>query len=383
MGGMTRYSLAAAFCLLAAPTAAEAQELRFFHPAPAEDSYKVVRDVQYGTSSSGPLRMDVYRPSTGTRHPTVIFFNIATGAERSNPFYASWARIAASRGITAILPDLGMESFRQDFNALQRHIAKLTDESSGIDRNAVAVYAGSGNVWRALPIVQDPGSALVKSAVMFYGGAEVSRFRADLPVLYVRAGLDRPDVNRAMDGIVSAALRENAPVTLLNYPAGYHAFEIRNDDHQTRQVIDQTLDFVKRTTSEKYQASLRRGAREATAAGQVTSGRFGDAAVTYAQLVSESPENATLRLAYGEALLGDRQFAAACAEFENLKGKRLGPRDLGVPAARACMQKGDGAAAIAWLESIPPRFRPRSLENDPIFAPIRDRPEFKALFQTR
>jgi predicted Zn-dependent protease len=115
----------------------------------------------------------------------------------------------------------------------------------------------------------------------------------------------------------------------------------------------------------------------------VTSGRFGDAAVTYAQLVSESPENATLRLAYGEALLGDRQFAAACAEFENLKGKRLGPRDLGVPAARACMQKGDGAAAIAWLESIPPRFRPRSLENDPIFAPIRDRPEFKALFQTR
>jgi hypothetical protein len=70
-------------------------------------------------------------------------------------------------------------------------------------------------------------------------------------------------------------------------------------------------------------------------------------------------------------------------EFEKLKGKRLGPRDLGVPAARACMQKGDGAAAIAWLESIPPRFRPRSLENDPIFTPVRERPEFKALFQSR
>jgi hypothetical protein len=264
--------------------------------------------------------MDVYRPSTGTRGPTLIFFNIASGADRSNPFYASWARIAASRGVTAILPDLGMESFRQDFNALQEHIAKLTDESSGIDRNAVAVYAGSGSVSRALPIVQDPGSALVKSAVMFYGGAEVRRFRADLPVLYVRAGLDRPDVNRAVDGIVAAALRENAPVSLLNYPAGYHAFEIRNDDHQTRQVIEQTLEFVKLTTSEQYQAALRRGAR---------------------------------------------------------------PRDLGVPAARACMQKRDAAAAIAWLESIPARFRPRSLENDPIFATIRDRPEFKALFQPR
>jgi hypothetical protein len=69
-------------------------------------------------------------------------------------------------------------------------------------------------------------------------------------------------------------------------------------------------------------------------------------------------------------------------EFEKLKGKRLGPRDLGVPAARVHAER-DAAVAIAWLESIPARFRPRSLENDPIFATIRDQPEFKALFQPR
>ena len=81
--------------------------------------------------------------------------------------------------------------------------------------------------------------------------------------------------------------------------------------------------------------------------------------------------------------MGDKQFAEACVELEKLKGKGLGPRDLGVPAARACMQKGDPDLAIAWLQSIPERFRPRELEKDPIFAPIQDRSDFKALFQPR
>lgn len=360
-----------------------AQEMRFFYPAPASSAYSVTTDVQFGTSASGPLKMDVYRPSSGGAHPTLIFFNLATGAERSNPFYSAWARIAASKGVTAILPDFGSESFVQDYIALHEYLAKQKPGENGIDPNAVALYAGSGNVFRALPIVQDRRSTLIKAAVMYYGSAQVSDFRLDLPLLYVRAGLDRPPVNVAIDRTIAAALSQNAPVTLLNYGAGYHAFEIRNDDEQTRRVIDQTIEFVKLTTAAEYQAALRRGMLAATAAGHITAGRFGEAANAYATLVSASPDNHTLRLAYGEALLSDKQFAAACAELEKLKGRGLGPRDLGVPAARACMQKGDTDAAIAWLQSIPARFRPASLATDPVFAAIKDRAEFKALFESR
>jgi dienelactone hydrolase len=383
MGAMTRHLLLVALCALFGPATAGAQDMRFFYPEPPAGAYTVSRDVQFGTSASTPLKMDVYRPSGGGRHPTLIFFNIATGAERSNPFYSAWARIAASKGVTAILPDLGMESFVQDFIALHEHLSKQEPGENGIDSNAVSLYAGSGNVFRALPLVQDRRSTIIKSAVMYYGSAQVSDFRLDLPLLYVRAGLDRPPVNVAIDRLITTALSQNAPVTLLNYGAGYHAFEIRNDDAQTRRVIDQTIEFVKTTTTAEYQAALRRGVLEARAAGHITGGRFGEAAKSYAELVSASPDNHTLRLAYGEALLGDRQFAAACAELDKLKGKGLGPRDLGVPAARACMQKGDADAAIAWLQSIPARFRPASLANDPIFAPIKDRAEFKALFEGR
>jgi hypothetical protein len=87
-------------------------------------------------------------------------------------------------------------------------------------------------------------------------------------------------------------------------------------------------------------------------------------------------------MAYGEALLGVAQYAAACAEFEKLKGRGLGHRDLGVPAARACAQKGDADAAVAWLASIPPRFRPQ-LATDPAFASLRSRADFRALFPPR
>jgi len=80
-----------------------------------------------------------------------------------------------------------------------------------------------------------------------------------------------------------------------------------------REVIDRTLDFVKRATAAPYQAALRRGLPQATAASYVLAGNF-------RQAVSTS---------------GDGRYATACAEFEKLKGKGLGYRDLGVPAARA------------------------------------------------
>jgi hypothetical protein len=374
---MIRHLLAACIAV-ALVSGAVAQEMRFFYPAPPASVIAVSKDQAYGT-----LQMDVYRPANaaGKTLPVLVFFNIASGAQRSNFFYKPWAEIAASRDLVAILPDLRDDSFEKDFDALIAHLT-ANASSLGIDRDRIALYAGSGNVSRALPLVQNPKQTVVRAAVMYYGSAQVSEFRRDLPILMVRAGLDRPPVNRAIADLATLAANQNAPLTLVNYAGGHHAFEIVDDEDATRDVIDTTIEFVKRTTAPAYQASLRRALPEATAAAHVASGNFAAAAASYAELVKARPDDARMRLSYGEALLGASQFAEACTELEKLKGKGLGPRDLGVPAARACMQKGDAEAALAWLKSIPQRYLPRSLEKDPIFAPIQNRPEFKALFQT-
>jgi hypothetical protein len=372
---MMRKVLAAAI-LLGSSSAVAAQEMRFYYPAPPAAAVETLTGRAYGT-----LQMDVYRPANAARPlPALIFFNIATGAQRSNPFYKAWAEIAASKNLIAILPDLGGETFEKDLDALLAHLAKNAG-ALGIDGDRLALYAGSGNVYRALPLVQNPNQTAIKSAVMYYGSAQVTTFRRDLPMMIVRAGLDRPPLNRDLSALAAAAVNQNAPVTLVNHAAGHHAFEIVDDDDMTREVIDRTIAFVARATEPAYQASLRRGVPEATAAAHVSLGNFADAASSYAALVKARPDDPRLGLAYGEALLGASKFAEACAELAKLKGKGLGPRDLGVPAARACMLSGDADAAIAWLASIPQRFRPRDLEKDPTFAPIQKRPEFQALFR--
>ena len=381
---MTRSLTALVACAaLAAPFASARTQEQRFALRPASPNVTVTKDLEYGRSDTVTLRMDVYRSagSSGTA-PTLIFFNHATGADRRWFFYDAWARAAASRGLVAILFDLRFGSEASDFHAL---LAYLTSRGAtvGVNKDAIAVYAGSGNVFTALPLVEDPKLTAVKAAVMFYGEAPITEFRRDLPVLYVRAGLDRPSVNEDISKLAALAVAQNAPVTLVNHASGYHGFEMFNDDDATREVMEQTIAFVRRATSPAFQAAIRRGVPEATAAGYVQVRDFAKAVPIYADLVAARPDDARLRLSYGEALLGNAQYAEACGELEKLKGKGLGPRDLGLPAARACMLKGDGDAAIAWLKTIPTRFLPPNVQDEAVFAPLKSREDFRALFPSR
>jgi hypothetical protein len=45
------------------------------------------------------------------------------------------------------------------------------------------------------------------------------------------------------------------------------------------------------------------------------------------------------------------------------------------------VQKGDADAAIRWLQTIPKRFLPPNLQDEPAFAALRTRADFRALFQ--
>ena len=326
--------------------------------------------------------MDLYKPdvASGVKVPALVFFNRATGSDRSGRFYASWARAAATKGLIGILPDLRDGTEAADFRLLLSHLERHAAEQ-GIE--SIAVYAGSGNVFSAFPVVEDPDLTSIKAAVMYYGTANVSQFRLDLPVLYVRAGLDRPGVNESIAKLAALAVSQNAPLTLVNFAGGHHGFEGADNNEATRRVIDDTLEFVRRATSASYQAALKASLLEATAAGYVQTGKFHEAATAYAALVASRPDEARMRLAYGEALLGDGQAAVACSEFDKLRDKGLGYRDLGLPAARACLQKGDPEAAVAWLSTIPPQYLPPSVGEDPSFAALRDRADFRALFARR
>jgi dienelactone hydrolase len=384
-GAMLRtFIVVAVLTLAAAPVAAQQP---FAYPSPEASQYSLMPNVTFGSVDGTSLRMDVFRPTgaASSGAPALIFSFQAVGDQRmgfGDGFYKWWAQLAASRGVVGILPDLRQATATQDVEALLAHLAQHA-ANYGIDPQRIAIYGASANAWRVFPFVEDPKQTTIKAAVIYYGAADVKEFRRDLPVLYVRAGLDRPALNRDITALASLAVAQNAPLTLLNHPAGYHGFEIANHDDATREVIDRTLEFVKRATAPGYQAAIRAGLPESTAAAHVVTNNHAAAAAAYAPLVAARPDDARLRLSYGEALLGDRQYAAACDEFEKLRKAPLGPRDRGIPAAKACLGKGDPAAAVEWLSTIPARFLPPQTREDPAFAALKDRPDFKALFERK
>ncbi len=364
--------------------AARAQAPHLAFPEPSPD-VTLARDVQFGADGSVALRMDVYQLPrvAGKPRPAFVFFNRASGAaDRQSPLYVGWARTAASRELIGIVPDLRSGSEAQDFQKLIEYLTRHGGDI-GVDTAAIAVYAASANVATAFPLLEDPHQTAIKSAVIYYGTASITTFRRDLPVLYVRAGLDRPNVNEEILVLASRAISQNAPVTLLNHATGYHGFELLNDDDATHDVIARTLLFVIHTTWPGYRSALASGLSEVAAAGSMQTGAYHDAVSLYAEIVRHRPDDARLRLSYGEALLADRQFATACTLFDSLKGKNLGQRDLGVPASHACAQAGHADAAIAWIASIPERFRPTNLASDPAFAAIQSRSDFRALLPRR
>jgi dienelactone hydrolase len=261
---------------VAAGVGASAQQWPLHVPEPPLEASRVSKDVRFASVDSSNLLMDVYRPSGGTgTFPAVIFYTLYWPAEggsgrASNDWYKSWGRLAAANGIVAIVPDLRAEpgtgnaekparAAGDDFPRLVRHLVEHASEY-GIDADRIGVFAESGATWAALPAVQDPNQTAIKAAVMYYGSASIETFRRDLPLLWVRAGLDSARTNAEIARLSALALSQNAPVTILNHPTGHHGFEGRDDNAITREVIEQTLSFLKRATMPLFQAEIRKNA---------------------------------------------------------------------------------------------------------------------------
>jgi dienelactone hydrolase len=260
-----------------AASSGRAQERPFHYPVPSLDAVRVTKGVAYTRVDGVTLAMDVYRPQTASGlSPAMILYSMYWPEENNRPPRESndhvmrWARIAAAAGIVAIIPDLravpgtgtAQAPSRARDGELDSLLVHLATHSSryGIDGDRITLFAASGAVASALPAIADTRRSAIKAAVLYYGGAgaNVTTFRPDLPILYVRAGRDSPGMNAAIDRLTSLAVAQNAPLTLINFASGHHAFEVVDDNAMTRQTIRQTLDFVRTATSPELRASLRR-----------------------------------------------------------------------------------------------------------------------------
>ena len=256
------------------------------------DDVTVRRDVPYGPPD-GRLGMDVYYPPEETndgRWPAVIIVagypgtmepRVTTLTYKEIGWTVSMCQLIALSGMVAIAYTNG-ENPVADLQALFDHVHEYAT-SLRIDPARIGVIAVSGNVPTALTtIMKDAcrtpacavlgcgylldldGATDVADAARQFGfanpgvGRTVADIRRDVPLLITRAGRDQfPAINASIDRFIRQGLVENLPITFVNHAEGPHAFELFDDSRTSRDIVRQTLRFLRQhLTAERSDASV-------------------------------------------------------------------------------------------------------------------------------
>ena len=203
-------------------------EPAFVVPPPPASALEIRKDIVSRQWNGQNLVLDLYRPArrtTDARLPVIIFMNgFGSGSQRAWPQYTGFASVFAGEGFAAINPDTHTEGIEEDLEALLAAIRAHAADWQ-VDPDRVVVFACSGHAERVLPFLEDAKRPLVAGGIVYYGVGMVRTWRPELPMLFVRAGLDRPFMNNNLDKITALGQGANAPIQVINVPSGHHAFE--------------------------------------------------------------------------------------------------------------------------------------------------------------
>lgn len=216
---------------------------------PGTDKVTAQRDITFKTAEGVALKMDVYYPpnaQTGAaKLPAVIFVNgVGIPGLKDWQVYVDWAKLVAASGMIAINHQSRQTEAMADAADLLNYV-RSNAATLKVDENKIGIWSCSANVRVALPLTMREDRKYIRTAVFYYGIMDAPQMRFDVPMLVARAGQDVPNINGTIDAFVTRAIAQDAPLTFINYVEGQHAFDIFDNNDETRQIVRQTLDFLK------------------------------------------------------------------------------------------------------------------------------------------
>lgn len=244
---------------------------------PGMGEVQITSDIPYAAKEAG-LRYDLYRPrESGRPLPTVILVsgNIFGDDVLRTKHWAGFetaARLLAASGLAAITFD---KRAWQDVAGLPRTsadveqvIGSVRDDPAkyDLDPEKLALWVFSAGPPHGLRRALAQAPLYLRCLAVYYGVIDLRPQAADAeeeaalaefspitylaaaaatmpPLLLARAGQDNPRLNGALDAFVVEALRNNAPLELLNHPQGQHAFDLLDDVPLTRYILHRTVEF--------------------------------------------------------------------------------------------------------------------------------------------
>ena len=234
-----------------AKTPAEMVMMPVVYRLPGMETARVVSNLTYSDVDNPHLLMDVYLPAVmSERAPVVVLIHGGSKPEyRAKDWgvFKSWGRLIAASGMVGVAfthrmdyPEPFLEEATADLTHALAYV-RTNAESWNADADRVGLMAFSaGGPLLAGPMSERP--SFIRCAATLY--AFLGMQPSTIPMFVARAGQDAvPGLNTAMDQFIAASLAANAPVTVVNHPAGEHGFDMMNDDDRSREIIRGLLAF--------------------------------------------------------------------------------------------------------------------------------------------
>ena len=310
----------------------------------------------------GERRFDLYRPLTakapvqpagaaGTAGrppvPTVVFVNITGAPFQEWEIYRDWARLAAAHGIAGIVYQSDPADTTKSLNALFAHLRAHAAEL-GLDPARLAIWACSANVSLALPWLHDAPRPDVAAAVLYYGHAQVAELRTDLPIFYVLAGRDSPQLKNGIREIFAQAVRQAAPWTMVEAPTLPHAFDALDEGVESQRLVKETVAWlVDRLVSPPPPGPAPDLARQALLAsyGQ----EFAAAETALRAILARHPDDRAALAALGSVLARSGQDAAAIPVLRHVRAAGESGLGLSLQLGQALVRTGELDEGFAEL----------------------------------
>jgi acetyl esterase/lipase len=275
---------AAASIILVPPLAAQDLAKPIVYSVPGMDKADARLDIVYRRDGAEDMKADIYVPPglpADARLPAVIFIHGGPLGKNPSPgakdwgIYRSYGRLMAASGLIGVTFDHRYVSMRvkdletsfADVEELIRFV-RTHAASYHIDPERIALWAFSGG-GPHLSLGLRGDRTFIRCLVSYYASLDLTSGAALIgetpealekyspagyltkeaaylpPVLIGRAGLDSSSINKSVELFTSRLLALNGDVNVLSHPFGRHGFDAYDDDDLTREIIAETVAFLK------------------------------------------------------------------------------------------------------------------------------------------
>lgn len=246
-----------------------------------KEEIKIKKDIVYKKVEGKDLLMDIYSPSnleSKEKLPVVIFVH-GEGPElfikdaKNWKIYCSYGRLVASMGFAAVTFNhryaYGNFSRIKDVSYDVLDAVKYVRGNAtrlNVDAEKICIWSFSlGGIYSSLFLKNNEIN--VKCLISYYGLLDIytrvnekndiyNEFtpeiylenfnRKDVYILIVKAAKDKiKGVNKSIDNFIEAAKKYNIKYEYIMHNTGGHSFDIMDDNCETRDIIGQTLKYIK------------------------------------------------------------------------------------------------------------------------------------------